>query len=349
MIKRNWSIWLLLILVLGGILVQFFQDRVSRDERISIEDVRRNQILINSAISQDTTYGWDEAIPLLTDESLSDVSAYNGTAYYVTAVNQLREQYAYTYRLYRYGTETEKITELPDAKPHRLTIVAVDGTVVLLAKEYSDGKTSLVSYHVPSGQYTVVSQWDGPPSRAQISYFQNTIGLVIDNTWGIYNLQGQPRPVQKRLPAGAVVRSLGVGPTESLIYYEVNELRYLMLYHFSSQQMTSWLVNDRVLQIQMQSGWAITQGENTVQMYSWPNLSVQRLDFSAPVRSIRIISDRFIDIRFMGARHRPFIFDMLQRELLFNQAVDPIGDERETIYYYYVPAVSRINRLRFID
>ncbi|NMB04264.1 MAG: hypothetical protein GX978_06895 [Tissierellia bacterium] len=349
MFKRNWSIWLLLILTLGVILTRYFSDHFARDQRISIEDFRIEEVALDADGPQDTAYVWDEEIRLASDESLYDVSAFDGMAYYVTAVNQLREQYAYTYRFYRYGTEPELITELPDAKPHRLNIAAIDSSAIIFAKEYSDGKTELAGYHFASGQFSAISQWDGPPSRAKISYFQNTVGLVIDNTWGIYNLQGQIRPVRKNLPAGSIVRSLSAGPGSALIYYEVDELRYLMLYQFGSQQSTTWLVNDRVNRIYLQTGWAITQSDNGLQLYTWPNLSIQRLTVTGNLNSLQVISDRLIDIRLLGSRNRPYIFDMSDRQTIFSQQVDVSGSANETIRYYYVPAVDRINRLRFVD
>lgn len=348
MFKRNWSIWLLLALTLGLILTQYFSGRIARDERISIEDARAPDVVLGVTKEQDKAYVWEEVVGLSIDENLYHALDFNGTAYYVTAVNQLREQYTYTYRLYRYGTDITLVSELPDAKPHRLSIVAADQAAILMTKEYSDGKTALVSFVFQTGELHTISQWDGMPSRAQISYYQNTVSLVVGNTWGIFNLQGNPRTVEKRLPGGAYVKALASGQSHALIYYEVDELRYMMQYQFSTKKVTTWLVNDQVKRIAMQAGWAITQSDKGLQLYTWPKLSVQRLQLEGTLHSFRVINERLVDIRLVGARHHPFIFDMSTRAQVFNQQADPFGEPDETIYYYYAPVVTRINRLHFV-
>lgn len=347
MVKRNWSLWLALIVSLGLILgFQIIQTLV-RDERISIEDSRLPDLVIEPAVNQNTAYVWTDEIELSIDEKLYDAHAYDGTAYYVVALNQLREQYAYSYRLYRFGTETEYLTELPDAKPHRLHIEAADANIILFTKEYSDGRTALISYNISTGQINQIHDWQGRPRDAAISYHNNTIGLIVDNAWYVYNVLGQLRQVEYEFPAGAIIRALGPGSNELFIYYEVDELRYLCHYQFLNKNSTTFLVNDRIQRIYRQTGWAVTQSENSLQLYTWPELKVQRLMVEELVDTVEVISHELIDIRLKNEPSHHVVVDVSQRTVRYNQVIDPDSFDDRNAFHFFMPAVHRINIILF--
>lgn len=347
MFRRNWSIWLLLIIVLGLIIGYRVDLTLVVDKRISIEDSRLPDVFFTPADELSDDYIWTEMVQLKSDESLYDTFAFDGAAYYVTATNQLREQFAYSYRLYRFDTEQVLLEEFPDAKPHRLNIEGGDTTALLLTKEYSDGRTDLISYNLIRGEINQIASWDGPAAKAAISYSGSTIGLIVDGTWRVINLLGRDRGIQYEFPAQAVVEALGPGVNHVWIYYEVDDLRYLTQYEYATKNSVTFLVNDRVQWIYRQPNWAMTRSDNGLQLYTWPELQVQKIDIEGTIRSIQVLNHELVDIRLMNDGERHLVFDVNQRTLRYNQADDRPVSVGSDVFHYFMPAVHRINRIEF--
>lgn len=347
MFKRNWSLWLGLILALGLILGFKINQTMVKTERISIEDSRLADFSLSEPLAEGGDIMWPTEIKLAADETLYDVRSFDGEAFFVVAIDQLREQYAYNYKLYRFGTQVDFLSEFPDAKPHHLNIEAIDANAIIFTKEYSDGKTKLLSYNFSTKQLTEVFHWTGPPSKAAISYHNATIGLIVDGSWHVFNLLGQARPVDYDFPAGAVVKALGPGANELLIYYEVNQLRYLCLYRFLNRNASTFLVNDQIHRIYRQTGWALTQSDNRLQLYTWPDLHVQRINLNQVVERIEILNHELIDFKLPGTTHQHVVFDVNKKSIRFNQLVVESTKEGEVAYHYYSPIMQRINVLLF--
>lgn len=353
MFKKNWSILVIAGLLLGLVILNNLSMVVLRNENITKSDVLESTINLevqSTAVTEDIEE--ERRIQIPSGSEAYDALPINNALLYVTADNLLQDRYSYSYKLFEHYLKNNELALIEDTLPFRLKLLAGDTNFIIYTKHYPDGTTILMSYHRPSEMHNEIKVWDG--ASPIISYYGGQLILSTSENFEVYSAQGSAIETHYELPEGSVLGATGIQNNTLLLYYEVDDLRYLDTYNIVNNRSAHMLVNLKIKEFKSSSNEFITvmdgSDETVIDVYSLPNLNHKRIRTGTLANDVTLYQNRQLALKNSADRIITLV-DLRNNSVLSRQAYPPILDlwsfNQEQRLLFYKPSVTSFEEVFF--